>query len=157
VFVARASALIFVTPKSVTNDLTKLNPALQAQLPFGGASLITPHSSGKAPHAKLINTLVVVVKGTNKGLMGVIRDVVGDSVRVELATNNKTVTLGTEYLKRKESLNCPLDQTCMLISTVPKRVRRILWNKSEPVDMGYRRAGDHTPLIETLITQALNL
>ena len=53
---------------------------------------------------RIVNTLVVVVKGTSKGLMGVIKDVVGDNARVELATNNKTLTISMGSLKRKESV-----------------------------------------------------
>lgn len=51
---------------------------------------------------RLVNTLVVIVKGTNKGLMGVIKDVLGPSARVELATNNKTLTINMAMIKRKE-------------------------------------------------------
>lgn len=102
VFVARAQGLTFVTPKSASgNDLTKLNPALQAQLPYGGASLMAPPAVNPNKN-RLVNTLVVVVKGTNKGLMGVIKDVLGQNARVELATNNKTLTISLAMLKRKE-------------------------------------------------------
>jgi transcription elongation factor SPT5 len=100
VFVARGSSLIPVTPKAA-NDLAKMNPALNAQLPFGGASLMPPPAAGPN-RSRLINTLVVIVKGTSKGLMGVIKDVVGDSARVELATNNKTLLISMASLKRKE-------------------------------------------------------
>jgi transcription elongation factor SPT5 len=100
--VARAQGLTFVTPKSASgNDLTKLNPALQAQLPYGGASLMAPPPVNPNKN-RLVNTLVVVVKGTNKGLMGVIKDVLGQNARVELATNNKTLTINLAMLKRKE-------------------------------------------------------
>jgi transcription elongation factor SPT5 len=51
---------------------------------------------------RLLNTLVVVIKGTNKGLMGVIKDVLGQNARVELATNNRTLTIDMNMLKRKE-------------------------------------------------------
>ena len=101
VFVARAAALVSVTPKSATNDLTKMNPALQQQLPYGGASLMPPPST-TINKGKIVNTLVVVVKGTRKGLMGVIKDVLGDSARVELATNNKLELISMASLKRKE-------------------------------------------------------
>lgn len=56
------------------------------------------------PRGRLINTLVVVVRGTNKGLMGIIKDILGDNARVELATNNKTVTVPLGFLKRKECI-----------------------------------------------------
>jgi transcription elongation factor SPT5 len=92
---------VSVTPKAATNDLAKMNPALNAQLPYGGASLLPP-TMMNANRGRLINTLVVIVKGTSKGLMGVIKDVVGDTARVELATNNKTLTISLASLKRKE-------------------------------------------------------
>jgi transcription elongation factor SPT5 len=101
VFVARAASLVSVTPRTATGDLTKLNPALQQQLPFGGASLMAPPQTNINKN-KLINTLVVVTKGTSKGLMGIIKDVMGDNARVELATNNKTLTIVMTSLKRKE-------------------------------------------------------
>ena len=101
VFVARAQSLIFVTPKNAGTDLSKLNPALNAQLPYGAASLMPPPAITPNKN-RVVNTLVVVVKGTSKGLMGVIKDVVGDNARVELATNNKTLTISMASLKRKE-------------------------------------------------------
>lgn len=51
---------------------------------------------------RLVNTPVVVVKGTQKGLMGVIKDVQGEKARVEMASNNKVLTLDLTSLKRKE-------------------------------------------------------
>jgi transcription elongation factor SPT5 len=51
---------------------------------------------------KLLNTLVVVVKGTNKGLMGVIKDILAENARVEMATNNKVLSIPLTSLKRKE-------------------------------------------------------
>lgn len=101
VFVARASALVSVTPKAAGGDIGKLNPALQQQLPYGGASLMPPPAINVNKN-RLINTLVVVVKGTSKGLMGIIKDVMGENARVELATNNKTLTINMSSLKRKE-------------------------------------------------------
>lgn len=100
IFVARASSLVSVTPKSAMSDLTKMNPALNAQLPQGGASLMPPPAI--AGNRRLINTPVVVTKQTYKGLVGVIKDVVGDKCRVELATNNKTILVATSILKRKD-------------------------------------------------------
>lgn len=101
VFVARAAALLSVTPKSAAYDLGKLNPALNNQLQGGGASLMPPPAVN-LNKGRLVNTLVVVVKGTQKGLMGVIKDVLGENARVELATNNKTITVNMTSLKRKE-------------------------------------------------------
>ncbi|EIW70126.1 hypothetical protein TREMEDRAFT_71529 [Tremella mesenterica DSM 1558] len=101
VFVARAQSLLSVTPKSSASDLAKMNPALNAQLPFGGASLMPPPMATVNKN-RLVNTLVVVVKGTSKGLMGIIKDVQGDNARVELKTNNKTLTINLASIKRKD-------------------------------------------------------
>jgi len=101
VFVARAAALVSVTPKSATGDLGKMNPALQAQLPNGGASLMPPPPTN-INKGRLVNTLVVVIKGGRKGLMGVIKDVQGESARIELVTNNKMELIPLTNLKRKE-------------------------------------------------------
>lgn len=105
VFVARGPMLISTTPKgSAANgsaDLTKMNPALQQQLPGGGASLMPPPQSNFNA-ARLINTNVVVTKGASKGLMGVIKDMNGENARVELVTNNKVITIHKSSLKRKE-------------------------------------------------------
>jgi transcription elongation factor SPT5 len=101
VFVARSTALVSVTPKSVSADLTKMNPALNAQLPLGGASLMGPPQS--VGNRRIINTPVVVTRGSSKGLLGTIKDVVGaDKARVELQTSNKTITVLTTWLKRKD-------------------------------------------------------
>lgn len=90
-----------VTPKSATNDLGKLNPALQAQLPNGGASLMAQPATN-VNKGRLVNNLVVIVKGGRKGLMGVIKDVLGESARIELMTNNKMELIPLTALKRKE-------------------------------------------------------
>jgi transcription elongation factor SPT5 len=51
---------------------------------------------------RLINTTVVIIKGTQKGLMGIIKDVMVEKVRVEMASNNKLLTIDLTSLKRKE-------------------------------------------------------
>ncbi len=90
-----------MTPKAATSDLGKMNPALQAQLPYGGASLMPPPATN-VNKGRLVNTLVVIVKGGRKGLMGVIKDVLGESARIELVTNNKMELIPLSALKRKE-------------------------------------------------------
>lgn len=98
VFVARATSLVSLTPKAST-DLTKQNPALNAQL--HQMNLMPPPQS--VGNRRIINTPVVVTRGTYKGLLGTIKDVVGAAeARVELATNNKTITIQTAFLKRKD-------------------------------------------------------
>ena len=63
-----------------------------------------PPPSTTMNQKRMINTLVVIVKGTTKGLMGVIKDIQADNARVELATNNRTVSIPLAYLKRKEQV-----------------------------------------------------
>lgn len=78
-----------------------MHPSLQGALPGGGASLMAPPQV--VPNkSRLVNELVVVVKGTHKGLMGIIKDVQGEKARVEMATNNKVLTLDLTSLKKKE-------------------------------------------------------
>ncbi|ORY31230.1 hypothetical protein BCR39DRAFT_465969 [Naematelia encephala] len=98
VFVARAGSLVSVTPKSAVNDLSKLNPALNAAY-----SAVMPPPPMDVNRGRLVNTLVVVTKGTQKGLVGVIRDVLGTNARVELTTNNKLITIPMTSLKRKDA------------------------------------------------------
>jgi transcription elongation factor SPT5 len=50
----------------------------------------------------LINTRVVITKGSFKGLIGIIKDMNGDKARVELQTNNRVVDQNVAHLKRKE-------------------------------------------------------
>ncbi len=75
-------------------DLTKMNPAL-AQ-PSGKSGIMTTNLR------HLINTRVVITKGSFKGLIGIIKDMYGEKARVELQTNNRVVDQNVAHLKRKE-------------------------------------------------------
>lgn len=75
-------------------DYTKLDPSIQAHRP-------TPAANTSVNLRHLINVHVVVVKGTAKGLKGVVKDTIGNKVKVELG-NNKKVTFDLDSLKRKE-------------------------------------------------------
>lgn len=109
IFVVRSKNLIPLDARSITRssgpDLTKQDPTLNKHLPS--------NLSATAQNLRhLINTPVVVVRGTQKGLRGVIKDTTGDKARVELATNNKVVAFPFESLKRKDPITgavTPLD------------------------------------------------
>lgn len=100
VFVVRSNNLGPIdertTSKSSGPDLTKQDPRLNQAAPF------VPGNSEAASLRHLINTHVVLVRGTKKGLQGVIKDTQGDNARVELKTDNKIITVPITYLKKKE-------------------------------------------------------
>ncbi|KAJ9107768.1 hypothetical protein QFC20_003713 [Naganishia adeliensis] len=76
-------------------DLTKQDPSLNQHLPQ-----YVGKQAGNYRH--LINTKVVIIKGTNKGIRGLIKDTTGDKARVELETNNKVVPLPFDWLKKRD-------------------------------------------------------
>jgi transcription elongation factor SPT5 len=78
-------------------DLSKMNPAI-AGTPIGG--FVGSNAMGRGPRDRLIGVHVVVVKGTFKGYIGVVKDTNGAQARVELNTGNKVITLDKEKLMR---------------------------------------------------------
>jgi transcription elongation factor SPT5 len=99
VFVVRCNNLGPVDPRSDASastslDLSKMNPALGRPAPKSGVVM------SNLRH--LINTRVVITKGSYKGLIGIIKDMSGEKARVELATNNRVVDQLVTNLKRKE-------------------------------------------------------
>ncbi|KAJ9103177.1 hypothetical protein QFC21_002599 [Naganishia friedmannii] len=76
-------------------DLSKLDPSVNQNLPQ-----YVSKQGGNYRH--LINTKVVIIKGTNKGIRGMIKDTTGDKARVELETNNKVVPLPFGWLKKRD-------------------------------------------------------
>jgi transcription elongation factor SPT5 len=99
VFVTRARSLASVTPKAAirlgNTDLSKMNPAV------AGGGMVGSGNMGRGPRDKLIGARVVIVKGTHKGYIGIIKDVNGNICRVELNTGNKVISIDREKLKRK--------------------------------------------------------
>jgi transcription elongation factor SPT5 len=105
VFVTRARSLASLAPKgnlvkTPGADLSKMNPALGA--PTGG--MVGSGNMGRGPRDRLIGVTVVVVKGTQKGYVGAIKDTNGPIARVELHTGNKVITIEKEKLYRKKSV-----------------------------------------------------
>lgn len=86
-----------MTAKSSGPDYTKQDPSLNLGLqPYQAPNQATTNLR------HLINTSVVVVKGTKKGLQGIIKDTQGENARVELKTDNKVITVPITSLKKKE-------------------------------------------------------
>jgi len=77
-------------------DLSKMNPAMA--IPAGG---MVGSTSGRGPRDRLIGTNVVICKGPQKGIFGLIKDMNGPTARVELSTNNKVITIDREKLLRR--------------------------------------------------------
>lgn len=99
VFVTRARGLVSVAPKgrSAGPDLSKLNPAIA--VPAGG--MVGSGNMGKGRKDQLIGVIVQVCQGQFKSYMGIIKDVNGQTARVELQTQNKVITIDKDKLKRK--------------------------------------------------------
>jgi transcription elongation factor SPT5 len=97
IFVARCRSLAPIAPKGGSKpgamDLTKMNPAVAGGQ--GGAP-----SMSKGPRDRLIGVRIKIIKGTQKGYQGVIKDVNGLQCRVELSTNNRIITIDKEKLRR---------------------------------------------------------
>jgi transcription elongation factor SPT5 len=97
IFVARCRSLAPIAPKGAPKpggmDLTKMNPAVAGGV--GGAP-----SMSRGPRDKLIGVIIKIIKGTQKGYQGVIKDVNGQQCRVELSTNNRIITIEKDKLRR---------------------------------------------------------
>ena len=93
VFVSRARSLASLAPKGniskpgVVADLSKMNPASV------GGGMVGSGSMGRGPRDWLAGLAVTIVKGTYKGYVGTIKDTNGQIARVELATNQKVLTI----------------------------------------------------------------
>ncbi|KAG8882142.1 transcription elongation factor spt5 [Tulasnella sp. 331] len=99
VFVTRARGLMSVAPKgrSAGPDLSKLNPAIA--VPAGG--MVGSGNMGKGRKDQLIGVSVQVCQGQFKSYVGIIKDINGQTARVELQTQNKVITIDKTKLKRK--------------------------------------------------------
>jgi transcription elongation factor SPT5 len=102
VFVSRTRSLASVVPKSMIKtaglDLTKMNPAMAA--PIGG--MVGSGNMGRGPRDRTIGLTVIIIKGPQKGYVGIIRDTNGPTARVELATNNKIISIDKTKLKERK-------------------------------------------------------
>jgi transcription elongation factor SPT5 len=102
VFVTRARSLVSLAPKGNIirpgTDLSKMNPALSG----GATGGMVGSGMGRGIRDRLIGVTVTVVKGSQKGYVGTIKDTNGPTARVELNTNNKVITIEKEKLYRRK-------------------------------------------------------
>lgn len=104
VFTCSARSLASLAPKGSrqATDLTKMNPEMAAGAASSAAMLsgmMGPPGMGGAPKREYAKGAhVTVVKGNHKGYKGIIKDLFGTSARVELHTNNKTITIPRNQL-----------------------------------------------------------
>ncbi|KAH7126697.1 transcription elongation factor spt5 [Dendryphion nanum] len=81
-------------------DLSKLAPGSQGQGP-SSAPMGPPRSMGRD---KLIGKTITIRKGPYKGLLGIVKDTMGDEARIELHTKNKQISVKKELLAIKDPL-----------------------------------------------------
>jgi transcription elongation factor SPT5 len=104
VFVVRSTNVTTMAAKSgraqaAGPDLSKMNPTM---IPgANGAAMAPPRTLGRD---KMIGKTVVIKKGPYKGLLGIVKDTVGDEARIELHTKNKIMSIKKELLLIKDPI-----------------------------------------------------
>ncbi|KAK4046811.1 transcription elongation factor spt5 [Microbotryomycetes sp. JL201] len=97
VFVAYARNLVSTAPKGKARPNTMMNPdRLQSAPP----APVMPAGPGRRDGR--IDRRVAIIHGVNKGLTGIIKDVVGDQARVELHSRTKVITISLARLKEQK-------------------------------------------------------
>ncbi|KAF8558684.1 transcription elongation factor Spt5 [Imleria badia] len=101
VFVTRARSLASLAPKGNLvkpgTDLGKMNPHVAG----GATGGMVGSAMARGPRDRDIGALVTVVKGPQKGYIGIIKDTNGNLARVELHTGNKIITIDKQKIYRK--------------------------------------------------------
>lgn len=104
IFVTRARSLASLAPKGNLvkpgTDLGKMNPHVAG----GATGGMVGSAMARGPRDRDIGALVTVVKGPQKGYIGIIKDTNGNLARVELHTGNKIITIDKQKLYRKLSV-----------------------------------------------------
>ena len=105
-FVVRGNNVITMAAKSgraqaAGPDLSKLSPASQGQGP-SSAPMGPPRTMGRD---KLIGKTITIKKGPYKGLLGIVKDTMGDEARIELHTKNKQIQVKKELLNIKDPIS----------------------------------------------------
>lgn len=106
IFVTRNSNVVTVAakgmrPANAGPDLSKMNPLAQRGA-GGGASMAPPKSFGRD---RLLGKTVVIRKGPNKGLLGIVKDANDTDARVELHTKKNLVSVAKENLSVKDPVS----------------------------------------------------
>ncbi|KAM0786565.1 hypothetical protein ACM66B_002021 [Microbotryomycetes sp. NB124-2] len=97
VFVAYARNLVSTAPKGKARPNTMMNPDRVGAAP---AAPVMPAGPGRRDGR--IDRRVAIIQGVNKGLTGIIKDVVGDQARVELHSRTKVLTISLSKLKEQK-------------------------------------------------------
>ncbi|KAH0831224.1 hypothetical protein J3R83DRAFT_13804 [Lanmaoa asiatica] len=144
VFVTRARSLASLAPKGNLvkpgTDLGKMNPHVAGGASTGG---MVGSAMGRGPRDRDIGALVAVVKGPQKGYIGIIKDTNGLLARVELHTGNKVITID------KQKLHHPMGHsslsTSLIIRIMGKVVSRPQEHQHEHPILTAQATGGRTP------------
>jgi transcription elongation factor SPT5 len=123
VFVVRGSNVNTLSAKSGRDkaqgpDLGSINPALQANPGgSGGGPMPPPRTFGRD---KLIGKTVTIRKGAYKGLLGIVKDTMGDEARIELHSKNKQISVSRQFVSVKDPIT---GQTMDFGNKFPNRSR----------------------------------
>lgn len=108
VFITRSTMLASVAPKTLNNssvDLSQMNPAMSSISPQqrekGG--MVGSQMLGKGMRDKLADIPVQIIRGSYKGMIGVIKGTNGNQIRIELTTNSKIISLEKEMCMRRHN------------------------------------------------------
>ncbi|KAF2735167.1 transcription elongation factor Spt5 [Polyplosphaeria fusca] len=109
VFVVRGTNVNTLSTKSGRDkaqgpDLGQMNPAMQAGPGGGigsGGTMAPPRTFGRD---KMIGKTVTIKKGPYKGLLGIVKDTMGDEARIELHSKNKQISVKRELLGVKDPI-----------------------------------------------------
>jgi transcription elongation factor SPT5 len=97
VFVTRVRSLVSQVPKGAIFkpgvDTTKMNPSMA-----GGAATLPTGNFARGPRDIYQGLDVIIIKGSHKGHIGIIKDTNGPSARVEVSSKNKILTMSMEML-----------------------------------------------------------
>lgn len=107
VFITRSTLLASVAPKTLNNssvDLSQMNPAMNSVNPIkekGG--MVGSQMMGKGMRDKLADIPVQIIRGSYKGMIGVVKGTNGNQIRIELTTNSKIISLEKEMCMRRHN------------------------------------------------------
>lgn len=107
IFVTRTRSLASLAPKgnapkNAVMNLGTMNPALSGGAGGQQQGGMVGSQAFRGPRDFLVGVHVVVVKGPQKGLVGIVKDTNGPVARVELQVGNRVITIDKQKLKRKK-------------------------------------------------------
>ena len=106
VFVTRTRSLASLAPKGTAPkpglNLGVMNPALSGGAGSQQQGGMVGSQAFRGPRDYLVGVNVIVAKGPQKGLVGIVKDTNGQMARVELQVGNRVITIDKQKLKRKK-------------------------------------------------------